>query len=135
MIGLKRKVVTLAISAFALLGMSIAFVDAVSVSAVLHTDEKSAHTAILGNTTGKYRMVGALSTTSKYSVDYYLYKGKDGNSCNVLNNCFSYSKSSAFDKTFSIDKSQYTLARCYMYGNTKKNQKTSCYANVILSNK
>lgn len=106
---------------------------ATSTRAVLHTDEKTAKTGYLGNTTGKYRLVGAVATTSEYPVEYYLYKAATSEDKKIQESKFAYSSSAAFKYSYTIDKKKFTVARCKLYGNKKSNPKTECYANVILS--
>lgn len=135
MLKSNKKIIVLGILFLLLTGASVPMANAGSVVATLSTDESSKSTAHLGNTTGSYRLVGAVSSSSKYSVQYYVYKGKDSGSCNVEHKHFSYADMSAFDKTYTIDRKTYTLAKSVMYGNKKSEPKKECYANVILSNK
>ena len=105
-----------------------------SVKAVLNTDETSKSTPYLGNATGKYCMVYAVSSTSDYNVEYYVYKAQNSDSTKTLVSCFAYGAMKAEKNYYTIDKKVYTVAKCTMYGNKKSNPKKECYANVILSN-
>ncbi len=131
---INKKKLLIAALALMLVGSSVPVAKAGSVSAVLSTDEKSKSTALLGNTTGTYRMIGAVSSSSKYYVEYYIYKGPNSSSCNVYHSHFSYADMSAFTKYYYINQNAYTVAKSVMYGNKKSNPKKQCYANVILSN-
>lgn len=108
-------------------------VSAGQVVAVLNTDQTKKSTACLGNTTGKYQMVGCTSTTSKHAVEYYLLAGEDSSKLSKQVDKFSWSKSSFFKNKYTVS-TKYTVAKATMYGNKKSNPKKDNYANVILSN-
>lgn len=130
---INKKMVALSLVAMMALAVPFCEASAEKVYVTLPTDETSASSPYLGNTTGKYRLVGAVSATSLYSVDYYIYKAATTSSNMVVHSNFSYNNISAFDKSYTIDKS-YTVAKCTIYGNKKSNPKKECYANAILSN-
>lgn len=129
-----KKIAAMIIAVVIMIITPLCSANAGSVTAMLRTDVTEAESALLGNTTGKYRLVGSVSSSSKYSVEYYVYAYQREGAAKVKIGNFSYSSMEAFDKTYEVDK-LYTVANCKLYGNLKSNPKPDCYANGILSNK
>lgn len=130
---IKEKLIRTGLVALLLLGTIAPNTFALSVGTTLTKTDKSKSTALLGNTTNKYRLVGSISATSKHSVYYYLYTGP--NSSNFTKDfSFDWTKTTAFTKYYYLSENMFTVAKCTMYGRSKKDPSKGCYASVILSN-
>lgn len=131
---LKRQVLALAAGVITATAFSIT-VFAGSAGASISTSDKSASTAVLGNTTGTYRYVVSNGTTSKYSIEGYLYKGKTDASINTQAKKVTIGIGDVYADNITVNKDTYTVAQAKIYGNAKSNKKTGCIAATIISNK
>lgn len=71
----QKKIIASILAAAFVIGGSTCYAG--SVYSMLYSDQSSVKTAILGNTTGKYRIVSNNNKNSKHAVELFLYKGKD----------------------------------------------------------
>lgn len=129
-----KKIAAAIIAVVIMIIAPLSTANAGSVMARLTTDLKTVSTAYLGNTTGQYKVVGSVSATSKYEVEYQVHIVENSNSNKAVIYTFSHDQMEAFTYIYDAPKDKYTMAKCILYGNKEEDPKSGNYAVVILSN-
>lgn len=128
-----KKIAAMIIAVVIMIITPLCSANAGSITIMLRPEIKEISTGWLGNTTEKYRLVGSVSTSSAYSVQYVVKKATKEGADEYEVDRFQYSSMQAFTNTYKIDKYD-TIAKCTIYGNVESNPKPGCYANGIFSN-
>ncbi len=114
--------------------MLVGGVQASSVGALLFTNQTSSATGWVGLTSNSVHVVGAVNSTSAYSVEFITYSAE--NSSGTANYLGSRVISPGSNDNYYLSKalSQDSVAKAVMYGNLMRNQKKDCIATVLVSN-
>ena len=107
--------------------------NAASVTATLAKTSKSVSTAYIGNTTGAYKLSGAVGTLSKYQIEYVVFAGPNSNGCTYVIMRKIIPTGGSFTVNTTVSKS-HTVAKTTLYSNKQTSNTAGATGNCIFSN-
>lgn len=105
-----------------------------SITIKLYASQYKACSAMLGNTTGKYKVTQVVYSDSKSPVEEYMYYGMTSDHCGKIKDSWTVKPGKETSKSYPISKSSGTLARVTLYGNEKSDQEKGCRSKSTLAN-
>lgn len=131
---MKKKLLAFLMCGLVLGGCAIPNVYAASAGVSLFTDETTDQTAWIGNSSGHFRVVGAVNSISAYSVEFDLVGAATSNSTGGVLKSSSVLPGDNLDYTKYNVSSSYSVGQVILYGNNKNNPKKNCIASTFISN-